>query len=168
MFSVVKKYLQLFSESLGAPLAPAGGKKSPKFIFHSSYFIFLSFSPVVTSYVPHSTTHRPPALMKKVNDIAGISAEEMARLQSVFEDASTVVEVILYGSRANGAYRPGSDIDLTLKGTALTTGWLMDLAAKIDDLLLPYEVDLSIFDHIDNPSLIDHIQRIGKVVFSNE
>jgi len=106
--------------------------------------------------------------MKKVNDIAGIRAEEMDRLQSIFEGASAVVEVILYGSRAKGTHRPGSDIDLTLKGTALTTGWLMDLAAKIDDLLLPYEVDLSIFDHIDNPDLIDHIQRIGKVVFSNE
>jgi hypothetical protein len=50
----------------------------------------------------------------------------------------------------------------------LSTGWLMDLSAKIDDLLLPYEIDLSIFDHIDNPDLIEHIQRVGRVVFSNE
>ena len=76
--------------------------------------------------------------------------------------------MILYGSRAKETHRPGSDIDLTLKGNTLTTGWLMDLASKIDDLLLPDEVDLSIFEHIDNPNLIDHINRVGKVVFSNE
>jgi len=106
--------------------------------------------------------------MNKANNIAGVNADEMERLQSVFDAEASVAEVILYGSRAKETHRPGSDIDLTLKGNALTTGWLMDLASKIDDLLLPYEVDLSIFEHIDNPNLIDHINRVGKVVFSNE
>ena len=107
-------------------------------------------------------------LMKKVNEIPGLSAEETALLQSVFSAETSLNKVILYGSRAKGTYRPGSDIDLTLTGSCLSTGWLMDLSAKIDDLLLPYEIDLSIFDHIDNLDLIDHIQRVGKVVFSNE
>jgi len=101
-------------------------------------------------------------------DIAGINPEELHRLEFVFEQEPNLREVILYGSRAKETHRPGSDIDLTLKGTALTTAQLMDLSAKIDDLLLPYEVDLSIFDHIDNPDLIEHISRVGKVVFSNE
>lgn len=106
--------------------------------------------------------------MKKVNDIPGLSAEEMAVLQSVFGAETSLDKVILYGSRAKGAYRPGSDIDLTLTGSSLNTGRLMDLSAKINDLLLPYEIDLSIFDHIDEPELVDHIQRVGRVVFSNE
>ncbi|MBC8206015.1 MAG: nucleotidyltransferase domain-containing protein [Kiritimatiellales bacterium] len=106
-------------------------------------------------------------MIQKAN-IAGINPEELHRLGSVFEQEPNLREVILYGSRAKGTHRPGSDIDLTLKGTALTTAWLMDLSAKIDDLLLPYEVDLSIFEHIDNPDLIEHISRVGKVVFSNE
>jgi len=91
----------------------------------------------------------------------------MDQLQKVFDAEAAVAEVILYGSRAKGSHRPGSDIDLTLMGAGLTTGWLMDLAVKVDDLLLPYEVDLSIFEHIDNPELIEHIQRFGKVVFVN-
>ena len=106
-------------------------------------------------------------MIQKAN-IAGINPEELHRLGSVFEQEPNLREVILYGSRAKGTHRPGSDNDLTLKGTALTTAWLMDLSAKIDDLLLPYEVDLSIFEHIDNPDLIEHISRVGKVVFSNE
>ena len=106
-------------------------------------------------------------MIKKIS-ITGVTPEEMSRLKSVFEQEPNVFEVILYGSRAKGTHRPGSDIDLTLKGVSLTTSWLMDLSAKIDDLLLPYEVDLSIFEHIDNPELLDHIERIGKVVFSSE
>jgi len=92
----------------------------------------------------------------------------MTRLGSVFEQEPTLSEVILYGSRAKGTHRPGSDIDLTLKGASLTTKGLVNLSCKIDDLLLPYEVDLSIFDHIDNQDLVDHINRVGKVVFSHE
>lgn len=106
--------------------------------------------------------------MKRVEDIAGISSSEMDQLQSVFERETSVSEVVLYGSRANGTHRPGSDIDLTLKGTALTTQRLMDLSTEMDDLLLPYEIDLSVFDHIDNPDLVEHIKRVGKVVFRNE
>ena len=106
--------------------------------------------------------------MKRICDIAGISSESMNRLESVFKDELTVSEVILYGSRAKGNYRPGSDIDMTLKGHALTTKLLLSLLSEIDDLLLPYEIDLSIYEHIDNLDLIDHINRVGKVVFSNE
>ena len=106
--------------------------------------------------------------MKKMTDIAGLNSDDMKRLKSVFDTESAVAEVVLYGSRAKGTQRPGSDIDLTLKGSALATAWLMDLASKIDDLLLPYEVDLSIFEHIENADLIDHINRVGKVIFTHE
>jgi predicted nucleotidyltransferase len=107
-------------------------------------------------------------MMKKHNNIAGLSSDEMHRIWFVFDGEPGISEVILYGSRAKGTHRPGSDLDLTLKGDVLTTNQLMDISGRIDDLLLPYEVDLSIFKHIDNPDLIDHINRVGKVVFSNE
>lgn len=106
--------------------------------------------------------------MKTVCDIAGLLPGEQEKLRRVFETEPAISEVILYGSRAKGTHRPGSDIDLTLKGSRLSTGQLMDLLSTIDDLLLPYEMDLSIFDHIDNRELIDHINRVGKVVFCRE
>jgi predicted nucleotidyltransferase len=106
--------------------------------------------------------------MRKADQIAGLFPEETQKLLEVFEKESSVDEVILYGSRAKGTHRPGSDIDLTLKGAGLTMGQLMDISSNIDDLLLPYRVDLSIFEHIDNPDLIDHIKRVGKVVFRHE
>ena len=103
--------------------------------------------------------------MKQIHGIPGITAEELQRLKHVFDAQPQLSEVVLYGSRAKGTYRKGSDIDLTLKGTDLATGWLMDLSSEIDDLLLPYEVDLSILQHIENQDLLEHITRVGKVVF---
>jgi len=54
---------------------------------------------------------------------------------------------------------------LTLKGTELTHHDLLDIALALDDLLLPYKIDLSLHHQIDNPHLIDHIDRVGKVLY---
>lgn len=79
-----------------------------------------------------------------------------------------VETVIIYGSRAKENYRPGSDIDLTFKGNNLNLGILNKISLQIDDLLLPYTFDLSVFDHIDNDDLLDHIERVGKVFYQRE
>lgn len=72
----------------------------------------------------------------------------------------------LYGSPAKGNYKRGSDIDLTLKGDALTYRDLLRLMDELDDLLLPYMIDLSIYDQIDNPALREHIDRVGVVFYA--
>jgi predicted nucleotidyltransferase len=73
-----------------------------------------------------------------------------------------VKQAILYGSRAKGNYKNGSDIDLTLRGGAdLTLLVLYKIVDELDDLLLPYTIDLSIFNDIGDPDVIAHIQRVG-------
>lgn len=77
-----------------------------------------------------------------------------------------VEKAILYGSRAKGNYKPGSDIDLTLTGNeALTLDVLYRIIDDIDDLLLPYTFDLSILHQISDPDVIEHIQRVGVVLY---
>lgn len=56
----------------------------------------------------------------------------------------------------------GSDIDLTLKGEHLRYQDLLDIERALDNLLLPYKVDLSLHRHLDNPALIKHIDRVGR------
>lgn len=73
-----------------------------------------------------------------------------------------VEQAILYGSRAKGNYKTGSDIDLTLRGSAdLTLDTVYRILNDFDELCLPYTLDLSIFDEISDPDVIDHIQRVG-------
>jgi uncharacterized protein len=76
-------------------------------------------------------------------------------------------QIILYGSRAKGTARPGSDIDLCLDGDALSLGEQDELEAAIDDLLLPWKVDITVRQQIDNSDLIAHIERVGVRLYPN-
>lgn len=98
----------------------------------------------------------------------GLSSETQAKILGVLSDFTQVSEAILYGSRAMGTFKPGSDIDLTLKGDGLNLSVLNQIRTQLDDLLLPYTFDLSIHDQIDNADLLDHIKRVGKVFFSGK
>ena len=69
---------------------------------------------------------------------------------------------LVYGSRAKGTYRAASDIDLTLIAPDMSHWQLLELEQAIDDLLLPWKVDLSLYHHIDNEALKVHIERVGK------
>ena len=98
----------------------------------------------------------------------GLKEETINQIKEVISHYQQVDEVILYGSRAMGNFKRGSDIDLTLKGKELNLTTLNKIDLEIDDLLLPYTFDLSIFHHIDNPDLVDHINRVGKVIYSRK
>ncbi|MBU4261702.1 MAG: nucleotidyltransferase domain-containing protein [Proteobacteria bacterium] len=97
----------------------------------------------------------------------GLKDETVEGIKNVFTKYPEVNEAILYGSRAKGNFRPGSDIDLTLKGKCLNLQLLNKISLAIDDLLLPYTVDLSIYHQIDNPDLIEHIERVGKIFYQS-
>ena len=92
----------------------------------------------------------------------GLKDDTIAKIQGVFASHPQVDKAVLYGSRAKGNYRNGSDIDLTLQGGPdLTLSVLYRIVYELDDLLLPYIIDLSIFKDIGDPDLIEHIQRVG-------
>ncbi|MEI8402869.1 MAG: nucleotidyltransferase domain-containing protein, partial [Alcaligenaceae bacterium] len=74
-------------------------------------------------------------------------------------------KVVLYGSRALGTHKPGSDIDLALFGKNVTPDLTASIAILIDDLLLPYTLDLTAYDLIDNLALREHIDRVGIELF---
>lgn len=96
----------------------------------------------------------------------GLPPEVIDKMNLLFLSKSKIEKVILYGSRAKGNFKPGSDIDLTLQAPTMTLTELLDLETELDDLLLPYKMDLSLHHQIENPDLLEHIQRVGKVFYS--
>ena len=62
----------------------------------------------------------------------------------MFESFDEVEEAILYGSRAKGNFKPGSDIDIVLRGEKLNLHVLNKISLDLDDLFLPYTFDISI------------------------
>ncbi len=95
----------------------------------------------------------------------GLSDEVQMQLQAVFAHFPDVEKAILYGSRAKGNYKPGSDIDLTLIGPRLESMLLGQIESELDNLLLPYRIDLSVCSHITHAGLLDHIGRVGRVFY---
>ena len=96
----------------------------------------------------------------------GLSAQTLQKIRDVFVRYSQVEEVVLYGSRARGDYKNGSDIDLTLRGSnELTHTLLSRIANDLDDQLLPYTIDLCIFENIRNPEMVEQIERMGVALY---
>ena len=92
----------------------------------------------------------------------GLQDAIIEKIHGVLARYPQVEQAILYGSRAKDTYKNGSDIDLTLHGGEdLTLNVLYRISDDLDDLLLPYTIDLSILSHISSPDILDHIQRVG-------
>ncbi len=95
----------------------------------------------------------------------GLDDSVIEKICSVFARFPVLEKAVLYGSRAKGNYREGSDIDLTLYGDDLSEHDLFNIADALDDLLLPYMFDLSIFSNLDHAKLREHIERVGIVFY---
>ena len=98
----------------------------------------------------------------------GLKDKELDDLGSVFASNERIDRVVLYGSRAKGNYKPFSDVDIVLVGDNLSVTDLSRLSLAIDDLLLPYQFDISIYHTLKNKELIDHIQRRGITIYERK
>jgi predicted nucleotidyltransferase len=95
----------------------------------------------------------------------GLSDTTIEKIKNVFSKYPELEKALIYGSRAKGNYKTGSDIDITFIGKELNKTILGKIEDEIDDLLLPYTFDLSIFDSITNPDFIGHVNRAAQVFY---
>lgn len=98
-------------------------------------------------------------------DSSGLSSETIRKLIHVFNRYPEIDKILLYGSRAKGNFHHGSDIDLTIMGEGVSPSQLLQIENELDDLLIPYKIDISLFRQITNQDLIDHIKRVGITFF---
>ena len=96
----------------------------------------------------------------------GLTDREWNKLLALFASNERIEQAILYGSRAKDTFKPFSDVDITLVGADLSRKDLNQIYMEVDDLLLPYQFDLSLFHSLNNKDLIDHIQRRGIVIYN--
>ena len=92
----------------------------------------------------------------------GLSPTTLQTIRHILAEVPAVKKAVLYGSRAKGTFRQGSDIDLTLFGDALDLITHGQIATRLEESPIPYQVDLSIFNLIEHAGLREHIERVGK------
>ena len=98
----------------------------------------------------------------------GLPDRTLSTLNSIFQKYPGIKQVILYGSRAKGNYKTGSDIDISLKtGNEFTFTNLLRITGDFDDSDIPYFVDVSVYESLSNPDLKAHIDRVGKTIYTN-
>lgn len=91
----------------------------------------------------------------------GLSLKDIEAINRVLRTFPEIESVRIYGSRAKGNYKSGSDIDLAFIGNLVPIDILLRAGTMLDELNLPYEFDLCIYHQIKNPQLKEHIDRIG-------
>jgi uncharacterized protein len=92
----------------------------------------------------------------------GLKESTIQKIHDVLARYPQVKTAILYGSRAKGDYKNGSDIDLTFIGDEdLTLDIMYKIMEELDNLLLPYTIDTSIFSNIKDEEVVAHINRVG-------
>ncbi|HSO80445.1 MAG TPA: nucleotidyltransferase domain-containing protein [Chromatiaceae bacterium] len=96
----------------------------------------------------------------------GLSERIRADIRQVFGHYPAIERVLIFGSRAKGNARPGSDIDLAVIAPEITDAEFARLWNAIDDLPLVFKVDLLHWDRLANPRLKDKIPREGCLFYA--
>lgn len=91
----------------------------------------------------------------------GLPPDQLEKILKIFTKYPQITKVILFGSRAKGNYRAGSDIDFALKGNHLDSSLLAAIETDYEALYLPWKLDLVLYNKIENKDLKDHIDRVG-------
>jgi uncharacterized protein len=96
----------------------------------------------------------------------GISEKSYKTILASFDSYPQIEEVVVFGSRAKGNYKPGSDIDLAIKGKECTRLLAMELDVKLnEELPVPYHVDVMDYASLEHQELKEHIDRAGVVFY---
>lgn len=97
----------------------------------------------------------------------GIKDDYWKRLETVFASHKNIEKVILYGSRAKGTNRMYSDVDIVLVSDKINNREYTNIIQEIDDLLLPFIFDISVYHSIKDFNLIESINRTGVIIYEN-
>jgi predicted nucleotidyltransferase len=96
----------------------------------------------------------------------GLPRTAVQKIKAQLAQHKNISQAILYGSRAKGCAKTGSDIDLALVGDEhLDFDTLCQIKSELDDLMLPWQVDVAILRDIEDAEVRAHIQRVGQVFY---
>jgi predicted nucleotidyltransferase len=95
----------------------------------------------------------------------GLDAKILKSIAGVFARHSAITEARVYGSRARGDFKTGSDIDIALFAPALAFEEFLRVRGELDDLPCLYKMDTTHFDVLENAALREAILRDGRLLY---
>lgn len=98
----------------------------------------------------------------------GLSQRSLQTLYDILSKYTDIQEVYIFGSRAKGNFRPGSDIDLAVMNSGLDPKTITNVLNDCAESSLPEMVDLVDFTTLTHPDFIQHIERVGQLFYPPE
>ncbi|MDT7829265.1 nucleotidyltransferase domain-containing protein [Pricia sp. S334] len=96
----------------------------------------------------------------------GLRREDIVEIKKALKQFPDIEEGIVFGSRAMGNQRRGSDVDIALKGSKITFDTVTKVAGILnEDTLMPYRFDVLGYDTLKNKALANHIDRVGQMLY---
>lgn len=95
----------------------------------------------------------------------GLTETDIKHLKAAIEQFPEIEDAAIFGSRAKGNYKKASDVDLAVKGRAVTPETIQKLNFLLnEELPLPYFFDVVHYESLENQLLVEHIDRVGKSI----
>lgn len=102
------------------------------------------------------------------SDSFGLRTDDIETIRAILAQYPAVETALVFGSRAKGNYKRGSDVDLALRGAELTERTAAQIAYYLnEETIMPYHFDVLTYSHIANPALRAHIDRVGREIYVN-
>jgi len=95
----------------------------------------------------------------------GLSPGVLSILRAIFARYPEIHQVRIYGSRARGTHRPGSDIDLAVFAPDMTEARLAALWQDLESSPIAFNIDLVHVETLANPHLREHILADGIPIY---
>lgn len=101
-------------------------------------------------------------------NVFGLTERDLSTIKGILQKYPEIDHVVIFGSRAKGTYKPGSDIDLAVMNTGGLPQTIARISSDLEESNLPYSVDLVYFPFLENQDFISHIKRIGAPFYTRE
>ncbi len=101
----------------------------------------------------------------------GLTQADIKRITAAIKQFPEIDDAVIFGPRAKGTHKNASDVDLAIKGRAVTPETIQRLSFLLnEELPLPYFFDVVHYEALENQSLVEHIDRVGKSItlFENQ
>lgn len=96
----------------------------------------------------------------------GLDEADLSYIIAALQQFPEIQRAFIFGSRVKGTYKRGSDIDIAIAGPSITFATVSKLHALLEEQgHLPYFIDIVHYEDIKNPTLKEHIDRVGQLIY---
>jgi uncharacterized protein len=92
----------------------------------------------------------------------GLTQADIKRIAAAIKQFPEIDDTVIFGSSAKGTYKKASDVDLAIKGRAVTPETIKRLNFLLnEELPLPYFFDVVHYESLESQQLVEHVDRAG-------